>query len=149
MGIAIKDYFCRPAGHFRLEIYRRGELIEVVDEKNLIVDNSKQIHARLLGGDVGNRSITQIGFGTNPAAPVPGNTTLTDAFVKAVDNVLYPAANQVRFTFSLGTGEANGKAISEFGLLTAGNMLYARKVRSAPLHKESDLTFAGTWTINF
>lgn len=150
MSIILIDHFDRePTGDFRLEVFRRGRLIEVFEEKNLIVANSKQIHARLLGGDVTNRSITQIGFGTNPAAPTSGNTTLTDAYVKNVDNVSYPAAHQVRFAFSLGTAEANGKAISEFGLLTEGNMLYARKVRAAPLNKESDLTFAGTWTINF
>lgn len=149
MSFSITDYAQMPCGFFVLEVYRRGELIEVFEERNLIVNNSKQIHARLLGGDVTNRSITQIGFGTNPTAPTAGNTSLTDAYVKPIDTVSYPANNQVRFAFSLGTGEANGKAISEFGLLTAGNTLYARKTRSAPLHKESDITLAGTWTINF
>ena len=150
MSIAIIDHFDRaPTGDFRLEVFRHGQLIEVFEEKNLIVNNSKQIHARLLGGDVTNRSVTQIGFGENPAPPSGGNTTLTDAFMKAVDTVSYPSATQVRFAFSLGTTEANGKALSEFGLLTAGNVLYARKTRSAPLNKESDLTLAGTWTINF
>lgn len=150
MSIALIDHFDRaPTGDFRLEVYRRGLLIEVFEEKNLIVANSKLIHARLLGGDVANRSVTQIGFGTNPAAPTSGNTALTDAYLKGIDTVSYPLDNQVRFAFSLGTAEANGKAISEFGLLTAGSMLYARKVRAAPLNKESDLTFAGTWTINF
>lgn len=150
MSLILQDTYGRPpTGDFYLEIWRRGQLIEVVDEKNLIVDNSKLIHARLLGGDVTNRSVTQIGFGTNPAPPTGGNTSLTGAFVKLIDTVSYPATNQVRFAFSLGTTEANGMAISEFGLLTGGNMLYARKVRSAPLNKESDLTFAGTWTINY
>lgn len=150
MSLTLFDRYERePSGDFYLEVRRNGRLIEVIDEKNLIVDNSKLIHARLLGGDVANRSVTQIGFGTNPTAPTGGNTALTGAFVKLIDGVSYPATNQVRFAFSLGTAEANGIAISEFGLLTGGNMLYARKVRSAPLNKESDLTFAGTWTISF
>lgn len=148
--ILLQDIYGQPpTGDFLMRVYRRGELIEVIDEKNLIVDNSKLIHAHLLGGDVTNRSVTQIAFGTNPAAPVGGNTTITGAYTKAIDTVSYPATNQVRFAFSLGTGEANGMAISEFGLLTAGSMLYARKVRSAPLNKDSDLSFAGTWTINY
>lgn len=148
--IRLQDWFRKPpSGLFTLNVYRRGDLIEVFREKNLIVDNSKLIHAHLLGGDGTNRSVTQIGYGTNPAAPVGGNTSLTNAYTKAVDTVTYPATNQVQFAFSLGTGEANGMAISEFGLLTAGNMLYARKVRGAPLNKDTDLTLAGTWVINF
>lgn len=150
LSLSFLDQFERePTGDFYLEVYRRGRLIEVIDEKNLIVANSKQIHARLLGGDVTNRSVTQISFGTNPAAPSTGNTVITDPYPKNVDLVTYPAANQVRFAFSLGTSEANGKAIAEFGLLTAGGVLYARKNRAAPLNKESDVTFSGTWTINF
>ena len=138
-----------PSGHFRLEVYRRGELVDVYEEKNLIVDGSRQVHARLLGGDVTNRSVTQISFGTSATAPAPGNTTITNPFTKAVDNVTYPATNQVRFSFSLGTSESNGRAISEFGLLTAGGVLYARRTRSAPLNKDSDITLSGTWTISF
>lgn len=149
MSLSLLDKFEAPSGHFRLEVRRRGELIDVFEEKNLIVDGSKQTHARLIGGDVANRSVTQISFGTSLTAPVAGNTTITAPFTKAVDSVTYPAANQVRFLFSLDTGEANGKAIGEFGLLTAGGVLYARKTRTAALNKESDITLSGTWTITF
>lgn len=144
------DIFKRkPRGHFVLEVRRNGVLIERMEEKNLIVDGSKQVHARLLGGDVTNRSVAQFSVGTNGAAPAAGNTSITSPYTKAIDTVTYPAANQVQFAFSLGSGEANGKAILEFGLLTAGGVLYARKIRSSPLNKESDISFAGTWTISF
>lgn len=142
-------YSLAPSGLFVLDIYRRGELIERFEEENLIVDNSKLIHARLLGGDVTNRSITQFGVGTNGTAPVGGNTGLTGSYVKPVDGISYPATNQVQFAFSLGTSEANGMAILEFGLFTAGNMLYARKVRTSALNKDTDISFNGTWTISF
>lgn len=146
----LHDQFERaPSGLFVLNIFRRGQLIETIEEKNLIVDASKQIHAKLLGGSVANQSVTQIGFGVNGTAPAGGNTSLTSAYVKAVDAVSYPLTNQVQFSFSLGSGEANPLAIMEFGLLTAGNVLYARKVRSAALNKDSDLSFSGTWTISF
>lgn len=144
------DHFKKgPQGLFVLEIYRRGELIERFEEKNLIVDGSKPTHARLLGGDVTNRSVTKFGVGTSGTTPVGGNTGLTSSYVKTVDGVDYPDTNKVRFQFSLGSGEANGKAIMEFGLFTAGNALYARKVRSSSLNKESDIALAGTWTIVF
>lgn len=145
----ITEEFEAPQGHFHLEIWRGRDLIEVVDEKNLIVVGSKQTHARLLGGDVTNRSVTQISYGDSLTAPAAGNTAITNPFTKAIDNVTYPATNQVRFSFSLASGEANGKAIGEFGLLTAGGVLYARKTRSAALNKESDISVSGTWTITF
>jgi hypothetical protein len=150
MNLSLRDDFERkPTGDFYLEVRRRGELIEVVDEKNLIVIGSQQAHAKLLGGDVTGQSVTQIGFGTGAVAPVFGNTSLTGAYTKALDGHSYPATNQVQFAFSLGSTEANGVAISEFGLLTAGGALYARKTRTLPLNKDTDLTLSGTWTINF
>lgn len=150
MKISLADKFERaPSGLFVLRVYRRGELVEVFEENNLIVVGSQQVHAKLLGGSVANQSVTQIGYGTNATAPVFGNTALTGAYTKNVDTVTYPASNQVQFAFSLGSGEANGMAISEFGLITAGGTLYSRKVRSAPLNKDVDLSFSGAWTISF
>lgn len=145
----LDHYSQAPSGLFVLDIFRRGQLIERMEEPNLIVDGSKQTQARLLGGDVTNRSITQFGVGTNGTAPAAGNLSLTSAFLKNVDSVAYPAANMVQFLFSLATTEANGKAILEFGLLTAAGALYARKVRTAALNKDSDISFSGSWTISF
>lgn len=149
MSLSLHDFVPAPSGLFVLRVYRRGELVEVFEEKNLIVVGSQQVHAKLLGGAVANQSVTQIGYGTNATAPVFGNTTLTGAYTKNVDTVSYPASNQVQFAFSLGSGEANPMAISEFGLITAGGTLYARKVRSQPLNKDTDISFSGTWTISF
>jgi hypothetical protein len=148
--VKFHDLFTQaPSGLFVLDIYRRGVLIEHFEEENLIVDGSKLTHARLLGGDVAGRSVTQFGVGTNGTAPAGGNTTLASPFIKTVDGTTYPATNQVQFAFSLGVGEANGKAIMEFGLFTAGGALYARKVRATALNKESDISFTGSWTISF
>lgn len=148
-GIRLDDFSQAPSGLFTLRVYRRGSLVELFEEANLIVDNSKQIHAKLLGGSVANQSVTQISFGTSGTAPAGGNTTITDPYTKALDTVTYPATNQVSFNFSLSTSEANGKAIMEFGLLTAGSSLYARKVRSAALNKDTDISVAGSWVITF
>lgn len=151
----LDPYVEGPSGILVLDVFRRGklidrlELVERFEGKNLIVDGSKQVHARLLGGDVANRSVSKFAVGTSGTAAAAGNTALTNAFSKAIDVVSYPATNQVQFAFSLGTAEANGKAIMEFGLLTGGDVLYARKVRASALNKESDITIAGTWTISF
>lgn len=138
-----------PSGLFLLRVYKNDELIEIFEEHNLIVDLSKQVHAKLLGGSVSGQSVTQIGFGTNGTAPASGNTALTGAFTKAVDSVTYPATNQVQFNFSLASGENNGMAILEFGLITAGGTLYARKNRASALNKASDIALTGSWTISF
>lgn len=138
-----------PTGRLQYEVRRGGALIETVDEKNIIVDLSKQIHAKLLGGNVTNQSVTKIGFGTSGAAAAAGNTALTGAFIKALDSVTYPATNKVQFNFSLLSTEANGTAILEFGLFTGDTTLYARRIRTAALNKDSDISLSGSWTITF
>jgi hypothetical protein len=149
VSLKFSDISAAPIGHFHLEIFRKGKLIEVFDQKNLIVLNSKKIHAHLLGGDVTGYSVSQISYGSNPTAPVSGNTTITTPYTKALDGETYPVDGTASFAFSLGTGEANGLAISEFGLLTASGLLYARKTRTAPLNKDTDITLSGSWSIVF
>lgn len=146
----ISDDVLKASGRFVLEVRATdGRLIERWDENNLVVIGARQTLARLLGGDVADRSVTRIGFGTSTAAAVVGNTSLTSPYTKLLDGVSYPASDQVRFNFSLGASENNGVAIGEFGLLTAGGVLFARKNRASALNKESDLSFSGSWTITF
>lgn len=146
----IEDASPAVTGHFYLEVRGRdGAIVHVIDEPNLVVVGARQTLANLLGGNVTNRSVTQFAVGTNGAAPATGNTALTGQYAKALDGVAYPATDKVRFDFSLGTGEANGMAIAEFGLLTAGGVLFARKNRAEALNKASDLSFTGSWTITF
>lgn len=142
--------FLRPMrGRFRLLVWRHGRIIGRMNDDNLVVDLAKTGITRLLGGDTTNRPITKFAVGTNGTAPAAGDTTITNVFVKAVDGVSYPTASSVRFAFSLTDAEANGLAILEFGLLTAGNVLYARKVRASALNKAADITISGTWTLSF
>ncbi|TXF11942.1 hypothetical protein [Pelomicrobium methylotrophicum] len=135
-------------GEFTLAIYRRGLLVAEVAEPNLIVNGAKDQLARLVGGAGTGRHITHIGFGVGTAAAAPGNTDLASAFWKPVTSVSYPATGQVAFAWSLSTAEANGLAITEFGLRCADGTLFARKVR-APIHKSDDLSLTGVWTLIF
>lgn len=139
----------RPTGHLHLEVYLHDRLIEVFDAPNLVVNGYRLVQARLLGGDVTNRSVTQFGVGTNGDTPVPGNSALTGAYLNALTGVSYPASNQVQFAFELASGEANGTSIMEFGLLCADGTLFARRVRSAPLVKDAGISLTGTWTISY
>ena len=147
--LTFQEHAGGPTGRLKYEIRRKGVLVEDADEKNIIVDLSKQIHAKLLGGNVTGQSVTQIGFGTSGAAAAAGNASLTDAYIKSIDSVTYPATNKVQFNFSLGSGEANGKAILEFGLFIAAGTLYARRIRTSALNKDSDISLSGSWTITF
>ncbi len=135
-------------GDFYLEVRRNGVLEQAIEEKNLIVNGAKQQLARLVGGNGAGRHITTIGFGVGTAAASPGNTALTSAYTKPVSSVDYPVVGQVRFNWTLSTAEANGLAITEFGLICADGTLFSRKVR-APIQKEPDLSLAGSWTIIF
>ncbi|MDR0997276.1 MAG: phage tail protein [Zoogloeaceae bacterium] len=142
------------SGHFHVEIFRRGKLIDIIDERNLIVDGAKNQLARLIGGDGANRQITRIGFGVGQTAAQPGDSALTlppgigQSAIKGIGRVSYPAPGQVQFDWGLSTSELNGVAITEFGLFCADGTLFSRKHR-APIQKESDLSLSGSWTIIF
>jgi hypothetical protein len=147
--INLTDIAGPPMGRLHIEAFRDGQLFDVLDEKNLIVDVSKTIHSRLLGGATTGKIITKIGFGTNGTAPSAGNTSLTGPYIKLLDSVSYPTSNQVQFNFSLGSSENNGVGILEFGLISGDGSLYARRVRAGALSKESDISLTGYWTITF
>jgi len=140
-----------PSGEIDISVFENGVLVERWIDKNLIVDNSKNIHAKLLGGapDLTNQFVRRIAFGTDGAPPEPGDTVITAAYTKDLSFVSYPASNQVQFGFSLGAAENNGVDIMEFGLITAGGRLYARKARTLPLSKNISVSLTGTWTIIF
>lgn len=136
------------AGHFHVDVWKDGKIIQSFDEQNLIVNAAKSQLAMLIGGDGANRHITSIGFGIGTTAASPNDTALASPYTKAIGSRSYPAAGQVQFNWSLSSAEANGKAITEFGLICADGTLFSRKVR-APIQKESDLSLTGSWTIVF
>jgi hypothetical protein len=140
-------------GIFTMNVYK-GEgadrkLIETFEDHNLIVNLARVSMAHLIAGDVDDRSMLKIAFGTNGVAPTVDDTDITNPFVKELGGVTYPQAGQVRFAWNLTASEANGKAIMEFGLLTADGNLFCRRTRATPINKESDISLEGTWTIIF
>jgi hypothetical protein len=129
-------------------VRKEGRIIEEYEDKNMIMNVAKDAMARLIGGDGAGKIISDIGFGTNVTGPSPDDIGLTAAYSKPVVSVEYPATGQAAFHWSLGTSEANGKEITELGLLCSDGTLFARKVRGA-IKKESDLSLDGVWTIIF
>jgi hypothetical protein len=151
------DRIARPVGRVRLEVWETladgsRVLIDQWTEFNLVVAGASTIWAALAGGAGGAQPVSMIGFGTNGTAASSTDTTLTSSYTKAVDSISFPAAGQVQFNFSLGSSEANGMNIAEFGLLTAAGVLMARKARatgSGPIAKTSSISFTGSWMLQF
>jgi hypothetical protein len=134
-------------GIFELKVFKGGELVEHAVKENLIVDGARVQMAHLIAGESTNRQITKIAFGTSGVAPTVNDTEITDAYEKTVSGHTYPEAGQVKFSFELTTAEDNGQAILEFGLLCADGTLFARRTRTNPINKESDIALQGSWTI--
>jgi len=131
-------------GIFELTVYKNGQPVEKYKDENMIMNIAKEALAKLIGGDGSGKTITKIGFGTNGSGPTPADTT----YIKNITSKTYPQVNQVKFTWSLATSEANGKSIREFGLICSDNTLFARKTRGV-IEKSNDISLEGSWTIIF
>lgn len=137
-----------PTGTLSVAVYRHGVLLQQWEETNLVVNEARTMLAQLVAGDGAGSAITQIGFGVGGSPAAPGNTSLSSAYVRNLTGHSYPEAGKVRFTFALATSEANGLTIREFGLITADNRLFSRKVRGG-IEKNDDISLEGVWTITF
>lgn len=135
-------------GCFKMRIYQKGKLIETYEDKNLIVDGAREAAAKLIAGEGEEKHIAKIAFGTNGNIPTPSDTAITDPFVKELAGVSYPVLGRSEFSWKLFASEANGKQISEFGLLCEDGTLWARKVRDEAIPKGPDIALEGEWIIN-
>ncbi|MDR1231943.1 MAG: hypothetical protein LBK61_11170 [Spirochaetaceae bacterium] len=136
-------------GAFRIRAWKNGVLAEESGDRNMIVDGARFEMARLAAGDAEGRHIVAIALGTNGTPPGPGDTEITEPFVKAVESVEYPTPGQARFNWLVAANEANGMAVMEFWLICADGTLFARCVRQARQTKDSDFLLEGDWTIEF
>jgi len=144
-------------GILNYQVFKNGVLIEDVKGANLILNGARNQMARLIAGDFTNRHITKIAVGVNGIPPVVTDATITGSFVKNLDGYSFPAMGQVQFNWSLGTSEANGMSIIEFGLMSEDGTLFSRRIRedengnpiNKPINKESDISIIGQWIIIF
>ena len=145
------DKIGMPVGWFRLNVRRHGVLVETIDEENATVIGYGDAAAAAYAGQ-SSGFVTKIGYGTSLAPAAWGNASLTGAFTKLLDGFALAGGGTgcVQFQFSLAPTEAVGLEIGEFGLLTSGGLLVARKVRLAgPIAKDTVTSFQGTWTVKF
>lgn len=142
------DTLRHPTGILEVRVFRHGQLIDSWRDENMILAAASDAVARLVGGDGSAKVIEKIGFGTNGNGPTPSDTDLTSPYFKAVSGHAYPAAGKVRFDWTLGNSEANGKVIRELALVCSDGSLFSRKTRGA-IEKAIDISLSGSWTITF
>jgi hypothetical protein len=92
--------------------------------------------------------VTQIAFGESSAPANILDSSLTNQYAKAITSATFPSAGQVDINWSLEEDEENGKSITEFGLLTESDVLFARKVREV-IEKTVDIRLEGKWQLIF
>lgn len=125
-----------------------GKVLETYEDRNLVVNNGREIVTKLLGAGTTTKKLSKIAFGTNGTAPTGADNAITGAFTKNLGAVTYPTISSVKFDWTLGASEGNGINIVEFGILSSDDTLFARKVR-ALIAKNSDIILNGNWTISF
>jgi hypothetical protein len=143
------EKFFPVKGILRYTVFKNGVPIEEAEDKNLIVTRARVQMAHLAAGDFTGRNIKKIAFGTNGNPPLLADEQITNAFTKDITGHSFPADGQVQFNWNLNADEANGLAIMEFGLLTAGLVLFSRRIRENPLNKEADISLEGQWILVF
>lgn len=134
-------------GMVTIRVYDGNMLVQEVYESNLVVTLGKTNITHLLGGNAAGKRISHIAVGTNGAAAVIEDNTLTNMFSKLVDSATYPDSLSVQFNFDIDNDEANGITIREFGLLNEDGVLCARKIRTGEIVKTSAIRILGSWKI--
>lgn len=143
--IQIEDRTRDLRGAVHLDVYKDGKLIESETDHNLIVTVGRTQLAKLLGGGYTGH-ITKIGVGTGSAAATDTDKGLTGGVLIDIGKVEYDTA-KVRFNFEVGTNQANGIPISEFGLFFADGTMFSHRVRKSVIGKENDIKISGYWDI--
>lgn len=137
-------------GEFRILVKDKdGNVVQEDVDHNMIVNASKTALAMLISEEnCPQKVIRRFGVGTDGSTATPADDSLTASYLNNLISHEFPEPGVVRFKWALGYGEANGMAVSEFGLFCDDGSLFARKTRPS-IHKGDDLSFEGEWSIIF
>ncbi|MDP4201423.1 MAG: hypothetical protein Q8861_01910 [Bacteroidota bacterium] len=135
----------RLQGVLELKFYKNGELVHSESAHNLVVDSGYNALFAGLSG-IANKHIVKVQCGSNGTTPTAGDTIITDA-VDLLINSKITNPNSIIIHFTLGSTNANGLTIAEFGTICADGTLFSRKTWT-PFLKIADLSVEGTWTIS-
>ena len=133
---------------------------EVPLGQNLFVDIGRQYMMYCLGGQspIANYICSQYSVGTGDPgiyapnvtdvaliAPIP-LASVSNATLKAIDGVDYPAPFIARFQFTIAASDANGYLITELGLFSGDGNLICRKTTTG-INKSSSYTLSLSWRV--
>lgn len=142
-----KDKLKFMEGIFKLYIFNRdGKLVDYQEDKNLIVISGRNTMSKLLGESLNDRRITKIGFADDVSEEDENTTEFSDSYIKSLDNYTYPSETSVKFVWSLDFGEYNENVITNYGLFTEDEHLFAMKVRPS-ITKDEYIAINGEWTV--
>ena len=141
----IKERMEGMRGNVHLCIKKNGKVIHEEDDHNLIVTGGRAKLARLMGGGYDGH-IAKVGVGEGGNAVSESDTGLTNGVLVDIESVDYEGTS-VKFNFCVGTGQANGLNVREFGLFFADGTMFSHRVRQSVIGKESDIEITGFWEI--
>ena len=154
MKIAFEDTpkVCR--GEFCIEVRRNGQIVDEYSDHNLVVNVGRERLANLAAG-LSDKYITQIGVGTGTNIEDEDDTELEEQALFPLSNVSVDGRD-AKFEFIIGESDANGMAITEFGLFCADDTMFSHRVRRnedtgkiGVIDKMDDLELRGYWILHF
>jgi hypothetical protein len=141
----------RVKGRLQLNIFQDidGKKCKIgsVDDVNKITLSGKQVMAFLMAGEPGNHKISKFGVGTGTSFPDDYDTGLTNAYIRDLVGYRFLEPTVIQWDFAIDPHEANGLTLGEFGLYSEDEQLFARKIRTPGIVKDSSVSFAGQWTV--
>lgn len=154
MGFVFEDAPQKAKGEFHIEVRRKGQIVDEWSDHNLVVETGRTRLANLAAG-LSDKCITQIGVGT-------GKDVEDEADTELQDQQLFPLTNtsvdgrDAKFEFVIGAEDANGLAITEFGLFCADDTMFSHRVRRdedtmkvGVIDKMEDIEIHGYWILHF
>ncbi len=156
---------CSCGGQLFFTVRHLGKVLEEYREKNMIMTAGRVAIAKLFAGQSGMAG-THVGVGTSGEAPAPDQEGLENVFLVSAsagfargeaegDIIRWVASEEptpnVKFDFLIGTEDANGMAIREFGLFCGDGTMFSRRVRTngKAIDKDGDIEIEGYWIIRF
>jgi hypothetical protein len=140
-------------GNLKLKVYKldpvHGKtLINTFNDSNLITISGLKLITYLLAGEIGNNKVTKIGVGDGDVYPHASDTGLTNAYITDITSYSYLKNNIIQYKILIGTGVGNGLNISEFGLFSGDEVLFARRLQSPSIPKQNDIIIEGVWSVS-
>ena len=153
--VHIHEKVAEPRGSLVMKIYRRGILIETIEEHNIVVNGGRARLAQLIAGK-STDAVKYIGFGTGGTNPKISDTNLTNRALKQIDSSEVVDQDAI-FHWTLETTEPafddpskNGAMdIREFALFAADTVMLTHLVRARVTGKDVDMRIEGTYTLHF